>query len=110
MSTRDINNLKREIQQKERRLKNMESVIKKLRSAARQTNNSPARKAVADAEDLMREVLRFEQEKLGEDHLIKQQGEMAEQVHTSDLTDQRGVRTNSRRQISGLISRSHTRS
>ncbi len=97
LSNKEINDLKREIQHKERRLKSFESAIRKLETAARQSSNSSARKAVENAEDLMREVIRVEEQKLGQDYTITQHGEEAETVHTNDLTDERGVRTNSRR-------------
>ena len=97
LSTKDVNALEREIQTKERRLRKFDSAISKLRTAGRQSSHSSARKAVEDTEKLMREVISYEEQKLGEEYRITQRGEEVETVHTNDLTDARGVRTQSRR-------------
>ena len=97
LSTKEVNALEREIRTKERRLQQFDSAISKLRTAGRQSSHSGARKAVEDTAELMREVISYEERKLGEDYRITQRGEEVETVHTDDLTDARGVRTKSRR-------------
>ena len=97
LSNREVKELEREIQHKERQLDDFESILRKLKSAARQTSHSPARKAVDETEELMAEVIRYEEQKLGEEYVITQHGEEAETVHTSELTESRGVRTRNRR-------------
>lgn len=97
LSTRDLNALKREIQQKERQLKTFESALRKLKAAARQTSNSAARSAAERTESVMREVIRYEEQKLGEDSLIKQHGQDVATVPTNELTEGNAVRTRNRR-------------
>ena len=100
LSTREINSLEREIREKERRLRNFDSAISKLKTAGRQTSHSGARKAVDNAEKIMLEVISFEEQKLGKDYVIAQHGQGVETVSTDDMTESRGVRTNNRRSYS----------
>jgi hypothetical protein len=97
LSPREIRDLEREIQHKERQLGDFESLMRKLKSAGRQTSHSPARSAVDETEKLMAEVILYEERKLGDDYVIKQHGEETETVHSKELTESRGVRTRNRR-------------
>ena len=89
----EINRLEREIREKERRVRDFDNAIGKLKTGARQSSNSSLRKAVDSTLDLMAEAILFEERKFGEDNLIRMHNQYVTPVHSNELTKSRGVRT-----------------